>query len=1109
MITGKILHYVLIFLLIAFWGCKSTNTIESEKATKKPASNIEENEKSSTSFSSLKLDSISPQMVAEGESLPEINFGINGVSEINNEVIYYNCMYDQNIDGEVNNSFPCNSLSGLNFDGVFGLLNWTPNYYQAGGYEFKVIGCNMHGCASTTFVIFVANTPAQPFIQDISDQIAYAGGLFTLDVNGDNDIDADGNALTYSCTFGEDQSCSDLADLNFNTSTGFISWTPINSQAGNYIFTITATNNAGSFAKSFNLELRTTSGGGGDSATLSLDPIANYEINEGSFLPTINAGMNGQDLDSAGNQIFYNCYYDTTVNGSVANTLDCNNLNNMTFDPSQGILNFSPNYFQSGVYEIKIAGCNGEICSNRIFSITVNNINRPPSIDSIANQAIPLGSTFSLNINDGGDDFDIDLQPLTYSCYVDQVQDGNVDVIEDNLCSSQLNEFSFNTSTGIINWVTSNLGQYEFKIVASDGELSDSVIFNLNIVTMPTNQLASIQGSEAVLYIKTIGDTHIVKVTNSGLKIFNLNNNETPIFQSANMTSIWDIKQFNINGYDILFISSNGTAYYINITDINNPVQVTSTGGSDIGGIGKIEVFNQDNQNYLAAGSQDYANFQLYTINLSVMAGGILHIDMFTIPGNLNFFYPHESPDGVFQYPVTSLKYNSSNKRIYLFSNWGWEFFYVDITNINEPIYSNPQESYSCFSMLIFASNIYCHSNQLHVYNQDQIFLGNFISGSPHYHDGKYGLISPDQETIYIARNAGSFDYFSAIDLEGGAKGYFNYPSGNLLGFDINNNSVYFSTNSGYYVVDRTDHETILESQSVKNYTHVTTYQNYLYVINSTSNKLEIFDITTPSNPVIVNEHSFDNYGMVNNIKIINNYLFIIMESAIANYDLINPTAPNLTNVLWQQFGNMQDIQYVNDKYLILESHGVGVRDSEFNEIGGFSNWSYYLKMITKENLVILVSSEMTFEIFQEGAAGGYSAISIESFHSHYNWGVISAETMDNDIILIVESPVGRTVEIHDITDPLNISKKYGIIDSNGDGEIDEGYYTTNHSKLKYINGFLFSYGGGSNTKILNNNGSQGVSEAATLSGATSNLHYTENGLLIRALGGAGFVISN
>lgn len=301
--------------------------------------------------------------------------------------------------------------------------------------------------------------------------------------DGGDDFDADLQQITYSCYFDTvvngtvagSTLCTTLAGVSFNTATGVMNWTPSLSQSGSYEFKIIGSDGSLSDDELFSVTVLDVL------STLALDPIADQSVSENVAITQVDAGVGGDDLDPDSQAVTYSCYFDTTVNGAVANTGLCTSLTGVSFNTSTGILNWTPSYSQAGSYEFKIVGTNGSLSDEEIFAVVVANVNLPPVLDAIADQTVSENSAVAqVNAGDGGDDLDADNQAITYSCYYDSTIDSSVSTT--SLCTA-LTGVSFNASTGILNWTPSydQAGAFEFKIVGSDGSLSDDELFSITV----------------------------------------------------------------------------------------------------------------------------------------------------------------------------------------------------------------------------------------------------------------------------------------------------------------------------------------------------------------------------------------------------------------------------------------------------------------------------------------------------------------------------------------------------------------------------------------------------------------------------------------------------
>src|SRR5690606_30847964 len=115
----------------------------------------------------------------------------------------------------------------------------------------------------------------------------------------------------------------------------------------------------------------------------------------------------------------------------------------------------------SGRYEFKIIGTSAGGSDDKVFVITVNEVDAAPNLASQSDQVITLGDAItSINNNDGGDDEDADGDTISYTCTWDSVSNDTEDAT--NACN--LNGFSFNGTTGVLSGTPDTAGVYEFQI---------------------------------------------------------------------------------------------------------------------------------------------------------------------------------------------------------------------------------------------------------------------------------------------------------------------------------------------------------------------------------------------------------------------------------------------------------------------------------------------------------------------------------------------------------------------------------------------------------------------------------------------------------------------
>jgi hypothetical protein len=135
-------------------------------------------------------------------------------------------------------------------------------------------------------------------------------------------------------------------------------------------------------------------------------------------------------------------------------------------------------------YQVKVKARNGagiETSLSSASSAIASASDTAPSLATISDQSVvELSAVSAINANDGGDDLDADGDAITYSCYYDT--SANDSVANSSLCTT-LSGLSFTSSTGVMSWTpsVSQAGTYEFKVIGSEGNLSDDEIFVVTV----------------------------------------------------------------------------------------------------------------------------------------------------------------------------------------------------------------------------------------------------------------------------------------------------------------------------------------------------------------------------------------------------------------------------------------------------------------------------------------------------------------------------------------------------------------------------------------------------------------------------------------------------
>jgi PKD repeat protein/methionine-rich copper-binding protein CopC len=222
--------------------------------------------------------------------------------------------------------------------------------------------------------------------------------------------------------------------------TGADNWTEFsNIQNPSYIFTS---------AGVYDIQLNVTNSIGSDSIVETgyitvnnqapiLNPIGNKTVNENTNL---NFTVTGTDPD--GDNITYNA---------------TNLPSGATFN--DGVFNWTPDYNQAGTYQVTFTVSDGNLTDDETITITVNDVNRPPTLNPIGNKTV--NENTNLNFTVTGTDPDGD--NITYNAT--------------NLPSGA----TFND--GVFNWTPdyNQAGTYQVTFTVSDGNLTDEETITITV----------------------------------------------------------------------------------------------------------------------------------------------------------------------------------------------------------------------------------------------------------------------------------------------------------------------------------------------------------------------------------------------------------------------------------------------------------------------------------------------------------------------------------------------------------------------------------------------------------------------------------------------------
>ena len=254
----------------------------------------------------------------------------------------------------------------LSFDSATNILSGTPGNNDLGRISVRVTATDSAGASvSDDFLLDVGNVNDPPVAMQIPPATATQDQAFALDITGDFSDPDPGDSLSYTASLAGGGALPNW--LSFDGPTGTFSGTPGNDDVANLSITVTATDLAGLSA----------------SSTFDLD------VADVNAAPTVVAAVADQTLDQG-----------QSLSLDVSGTFDDEDLADVltlsaaltSGDPLPAWLDFNPatNTFSGtpgnddvGVISVDLTATDlaGSTATDT-FTITVNNVNDPPQIET-------------------------------------------------------------------------------------------------------------------------------------------------------------------------------------------------------------------------------------------------------------------------------------------------------------------------------------------------------------------------------------------------------------------------------------------------------------------------------------------------------------------------------------------------------------------------------------------------------------------------------------------------------------------------------------------------------------------------------------------------------
>ncbi|WP_342304514.1 putative Ig domain-containing protein [Methanolobus sp. ZRKC5] len=334
-----------------------------------------------------------------------------------------------------------NLPDGANLDPSTGEFRWTPGYNDSGSYNVNFIATANSLTDLETITITVNNIDRAPNFEPIGNRVVDENELLSFTTSA---IDLDDDTIIYSTN-------TLPAGATFDSITKEFRWTPGYDDSGSYDINFIATANSLTDSETITITVDNI-----DRAP-ELDPIGNKVTDENELL------------------IFSISATDPDDDKRTYSAVDL--PSEATFDSSTGEFRWTPGHNDSGSYNIEFIVTAKSLNDSEKITITVVNVNSPPSFELVSSKTIEINENLQFTINAT----DADNEHLDFS---------NVGTLPDGA--------TFNDSSLLFNWtpIDNQTGTYSVNFTVTDGIDHDNLTVPITVteVSVATASISTTSG---------------------------------------------------------------------------------------------------------------------------------------------------------------------------------------------------------------------------------------------------------------------------------------------------------------------------------------------------------------------------------------------------------------------------------------------------------------------------------------------------------------------------------------------------------------------------------------------------------------------------------------
>jgi PKD repeat protein len=269
-----------------------------------------------------------------------------------------------------------------------GNVNVSPGFSDAGTAAASVRATDSGSCPGSdtkSFTITVNDVNRAPVLAQPANMMVTEGSTANQTLSA---TDPDGNPITFSKVSGPTYATITTT----NPSTGNVNLAPGFSDAGTATVVARASDNGSpplTNDKSFTVTVNNSCIG------VRLNQPSNMAVNEASTADQTVTGVDGCD----GLPLTF-----FKVSGPTFITVT-------TINATTGNIHVAPGFSDAGSYTVTIGASNGTLSDTKSFTVTVNNVNRPPTLGPIPSVTMNEGTVVNVTVTAS----DLDGDPLTFN----------------------------------------------------------------------------------------------------------------------------------------------------------------------------------------------------------------------------------------------------------------------------------------------------------------------------------------------------------------------------------------------------------------------------------------------------------------------------------------------------------------------------------------------------------------------------------------------------------------------------------------------------------------------------------------------------------------------